>query len=947
MKKRSDNNQRGSALLLTLGILSLVLILAMSFAFTARTNRQVARVNADQVKARLLAESGWQRIRAEMERGFGSATYEVGTKKFTKADTYYYPPVEGRLGFTDTNKLALNNYEQRYAAVPATDDSEESFNKLSAIISQRCALAAALGPNLGGAQFQTILDEDDKVVGRLGFLILEEGGKFDINQLVSPHNISLLVSPQSNIPFVEPYTQTPYLGEQLAKFDQAFDITTDFYYNILGNYSLATYPEANTRRLGLCMQELVVHDDFYANRPLGYSTSLARWFSYDHLEGALGTTFTDKYLAYRFFSGKDIEAYWDVDATTYSDSVERQRFDITGFEWRDDALGSYYDGTFKPNPAASGWEYGDTGGTANSSAYARALVAALINTDDRPEFWDGETPPRPNVVERVDQTTPSFPAVFGIPALRSMTGAYGTLNQQVAANLVDYCDSDSWASVPATVTWSAVPAAEIDYCGNEKVPYFNEVACRIIVDKATTEVTPGNYTYTYRLRLVPSVEMVNIYGEDLTTGTCQVRIQGTWSFTGDGTTVTGNFNIPFEFSSLTVSAMSYAVFQFSEDFTSNPSVLLHQVVDRATDFANPQYSISISNVYMMSGTKDNVNQITDVALWNPSTVVTCTVPVTSSGQQIFYWNLEAQDPRCNHRAGFWTHNDTCSDTTCGMPFDGYHTTFHSFTLSDDNANFDPDHDGTPTDPADKESGVAFAGSAHKTFSTAFIRNGPMETLWELGAIHRGEPYRTINLNKFSAAVGGYSTGDALILDQVKIGPAKFCRGKFNPNSRNPQAIADLLSGIDVTAYNDMTNVGETVSAASISFSGTPSQYRGQFVDSALSGLIGAAADDRTAEAYIGKTAHLLSTREDAYTVIVVAQAMRDLTSDGITWTNGPESASPDPILNTLINPTKYTITNPAGDRYCSILATQLLMAHVVRDAWKNEYEVVQIRYLEE
>lgn len=286
-----------------------------------------------------------------------------------------------------------------------------------------------------------------------------------------------------------------------------------------------------------------------------------------------------------------------------------------------------------------------------------------------------------------------------------------------------------------------------------------------------------------------------------------------------------------------------------------------------------------------------------------------------------------------------------------MPAAGFHTTNHLFTLAADNANFAPDHDGTTED---KESGVTFVGGASaKTFSTAYIRNGPMETLWELGAIHRGEPYRTINLNKFSATVGDYAAGDALILDQVKIGPAKFCRGKFNSNSRNPQAIADLLSGIDATAYDDMATVGGTVTTTSIIFAGSPSQYRGQFVDSALSGLISAAADDRTAEAYIGKTAHLLSTRQDAYTVIVVAQAMRDLTSGGVSWTNGPESATPDPILKTLINPTKYTYTPvpppvlPSVTRYCSILATQVLMAHVVRDAWKNEYEVVQIRYLED
>ena len=142
-------------------------------------------------------------------------------------------------------------------------------------------------------------------------------------------------------------------------------------------------------------------------------------------------------------------------------------------------LGSYYDSTNKPNPNNSGWQFrdatgGPSAGTPGASAYARALVAALINDVQRPAFWDGSTPPQPAQVNRVEQATLTFPGGFGIPALRSMTGSYTTLNQQVAANLVDYSDSDSWATVPSTVTWAAVPTTEIDYCGNEKVPYFNE-----------------------------------------------------------------------------------------------------------------------------------------------------------------------------------------------------------------------------------------------------------------------------------------------------------------------------------------------------------------------------------------------------------------------------------------------------------------------------------------
>jgi len=274
MNKKNNNNQRGSALLLTLGILSLALILAMSFAFSARTNRQVAMVNADQIKARLLAESGWQRLRASMEWNFGAISYDSLAKTFTKIGTYYYPPVDGRLGFSDSNKLTSNHYEQRYTTISAsaTDDSEESFNKLDKIFSNHSALfkdLEGMGLSITGTKFQTILDAGkvgSPVTGRLGFLILEEGGKFDINQLVSP--IVSSPPPPDNIPFVKLDTRIPpnYQGEQLAKFGLTFDYENDFYYNILGNYSVGSYIEPNTKRLGLCMQELIVDALFDTSR---------------------------------------------------------------------------------------------------------------------------------------------------------------------------------------------------------------------------------------------------------------------------------------------------------------------------------------------------------------------------------------------------------------------------------------------------------------------------------------------------------------------------------------------------------------------------------------------------------------------------------------------------------------------------------------------------------
>jgi len=61
-------------------------------------------------------------------------------------------------------------------------------------------------------------------------------------------------------------------------------------------------------------------------------------------------------------------------------------------------------------------------------------------------------------------------------------------------------------------------------------------------------------------------------------------------------------------------------------------------------------------------------------------------------------------------------------------------------------------------------------------STAFIRHAPMQSPWELGMIHRGSKWRTLNLSKatnVSAEGNGgaaYEDGDGQILDQVKMVP---------------------------------------------------------------------------------------------------------------------------------------------------------------------------------
>ena len=65
MKKMTfHQNEQGSAILIVLGILTLVLVLGLVFVGTSRNARLISMANADNAKAALLAESAAARAEA-------------------------------------------------------------------------------------------------------------------------------------------------------------------------------------------------------------------------------------------------------------------------------------------------------------------------------------------------------------------------------------------------------------------------------------------------------------------------------------------------------------------------------------------------------------------------------------------------------------------------------------------------------------------------------------------------------------------------------------------------------------------------------------------------------------------------------------------------------------------------------------------------------------------
>ncbi len=170
-------------------------------------------------------------------------------------------------------------------------------------------------------------------------------------------------------------------------------------------------------------------------------------------------------------------------------------------------------------------------------------------------------------------------------------------------------------------------------------------------------------------------------------------------------------------------------------------------------------------------------------------------------------NLNEDDWYISARATAGTSKwDAVMDVTLGPPITG-----KANESPDNTPPFDP---GAVTDTSkyDIEKKAANNGPAWgddtNHLSTAYIRNAPMQSLWELGVIHRGAAWQTLNLKAAGAPkdpsspatatsispadmkqnltwsnVEGtsYASGDGGILEQVKLTENAYCYGKIDIN----------------------------------------------------------------------------------------------------------------------------------------------------------------------
>ncbi len=584
---------------------------------------------------------------------------------------------------------------------------------------------------------------------------------------------------------------------------------------------------------------------------VGQMPANARWFSYFHIFKANSSAAASdsEVVAQTVFPySEDVEAF-------FNGRITKHRFDLANAAW---------DGF--------------------SNSVANSGIAA-----DATDFW--------NDSDLINDNT------GGIPWFNNC--ANSVLKNQLIANLIDYCDSDSAATTdnPANPT----------YTGLERVPYINEIFfCAQIIDD-------GDGTYTFSLDVIP--ELVNIYADPSGAG--------------------GNLRVNFSISSTEWNPGA----SMTTDFALGSDVGAESYEDLGSQQITAD--LDITNVLNELRITVNYAKLTNAGgeLWDFAfNAVAYPSPATAlNPAQVRMISVEINDPRHNLPSLYWRWSADWGSLGAG-------TIGSRNSVCNPNPGGDTDTESSASDPWD--------------VSTVFIRNAPPVSMWELGCIHRGSPWRTINLTQFNeyatsaSGAGIYSAGDANLLPQIKLSAEDRSVGRMNLNTYSLKALKGLLTGIPLgRTYSAPGGSGNTLAetaAATIANStadpavpqagdwlfengataagGAAFRNRGELAkitrlhDGTAYTPLGLNQNtDAAKEEIIGKLANLCTARLNFFTVIVVAQAIQDLPTNVQT---GSLSGRYDPGI----------------DR---ILAEQKLMAVCRRDAFSNTISFIRIEYLDE
>lgn len=862
-RKSATNNESGVALLFALGILSLLLILGLAFASNALLAQKVAANNSNRSQAKLLAQSAISRIAiAVMYYQSQATTHSPVVIPIDYSDVYSYGQDRDNRVFADGLFSTNDSLLTPPSSVTTDTPTSTTYEK----------------PKWAFVFDKPESDSDRKIIGRIAYQQVK--GSSGMSK-ISLNNVLRGVYAQES-------------------------------------HSTGTPQIPWTNRWGKSIDELNLNN----------TTPLNNWEGLKPDESSLDvSSFSSFFEAYKG-SGEYFYNYTTVDSQGYKNKsfIERwftegtnpmepeyYRYNITSSEYR--LLHRFNLGELDDCDLGDEEWYdrfrNDTSVTLSKNS--DAILDKLAH--DGVEF------------KLTDELTP---ADTGIPFLKQIANERGTFStlearrKQIAANLNDYCDSDSKPTSDVDATnWSVEEGREEPtFTGNERTPYIYELGYKLEIyhqaDGATKtkgfEVDVTTKQLGFQLALFPAVKLAQIYEnipddfqkfifknsvkeisltgeiievkyndikykyektegnevEALASGTVKVadvadekiRFEPKWNITPS----TGELllNKPKDDDNNISFDLSLNGYPFGEAKDSNnwhgkkyqigvtglfDEETLKRVVklttshDPTTIVSGPT-SVEITKVNVLEVTVKRgalllQGQLKDTsspfgvdfvrAPQEEKNILKLKLNPTDSSLSLsqaeaftfLLGGIRGMDPRQNLNEDDWYISaratagtskwDAVMDVTLGTPTIGKANESHG---SDEPAH--PFNPGKASDvdasKYDQEKNVYSNGPAwgDKTnhLSTAYIRNAPMQSLWELGVIHRGAAWQTLNLKAagapkdpsspaaatsispadmkqnlaWSNAEGtSYASGDGGILEQVKLTENAYCYGKIDIN----------------------------------------------------------------------------------------------------------------------------------------------------------------------
>ena len=856
---KEKNNEKGIAIILTMGILSVIFLLVLAYVNISILARKTANNYKSLQQARMFAESAYQKA----------------------------------IALTSTQLEILSGNAMDVRTYDGINNSHDGLPELLETIVDGVTYEDAASYTVeNSAHWEYIYENGnstDTIIGRYAYIVISEQGRIDPS--ASAYNAG--------------NTATGRPGRNVDELNL----------NTIGSW-------------------------FGNNEGELELDSPVRWNSFDSIFTALGINNDDLEDSYKTFfilnNNYDPEAFWN-------DNGDLQR-----------ETGELY---HRFNLARTDWD--------------NITVAKVLS---EPLSFDEST---------------SSDLIFSIPWLNnwSWSGGFPSADSnrlQVAANLIDYCDADTEASRDND--------ASPTYVGLEKCPYINELRLGITgsVDRVFLDPT---YKYTCNVSVdTVDIEVINMYDAEFSDMTAEVFVSGSFRWkpgvSGDEEFVDfDTLSQPIDLTGITVNPKAYSEKQ------ANPGITLFEdereggILERLIDcFKIKKLTVKLywddpagpdSDFYDFSYVVDSdFTASREYFFENASPVYSEELLSTAkAGQTVsLYLDYQIDDPRQNLLHTDWDVPDRTDD--------GVDTDFFPIepgTIGDSNVSIITLSE--ESNIIDLELGAENPWE----ISTAFIRNAPMQSPWEIGMIHRGQKWQTLNLKKYNMSEGmkggggayhsdeidgGGEYGDANILDQIKMTDDNVTYGKININTELKDVLQVLFEEIYVGS--DLNTPGSTDDAIKVtdylaktiavdllavnglstgSFFHTRAQIlRGQ--DGVLSlhdntlGLL--QTTDAKQEELIGKFINLTkATPPGTYNIIIVAQAIKDI--GGVTLNvDTDRDGVPDSQVSTVIS--DY---DEDGD---VILATQKIFAigqinmdaaDITESTDNNNLRILRFQYIDE